>query len=730
MKDMVVLRFFDFELDPARFELRRGGEAVRIEPRVLEVLLFLASRRDRVVTKEELIEGIWGVKFISESALTRCIHEARRALGDDGPQPTVIKTVHGRGYRFIATARECEVAASRPPEPVAPPRDAADVSDLAAAAPGADAAAAPLPGAPVPTQSRLPGWRRLPGAMPWLALGVLGATLALVLAGRLARRTEHSTPPGADRPLPALKQLTAGIQDAVKPAYSPEGGSLLFLSQTPEHPGMLDIFLMPAAGGGPRRLTSGVGASGDIPVFTSDGSAIVFSRFRDGEDGSRLPDLWQVSRFGGQPRPYLERASGAGFSAGGDWVAYTGHVHSRTPLWISRTSALGEHRQLAEVGFVPRWSPGDEWIAFTTSDPQGGLGDLWLVSPATGERRRLTDEPRQMYGLVWARDGRSVIFTARRGSFFQLWQVGITGGYTAPLTTGMGEHSSPTVSPDGKTLAFCHSQPLYRLARVEGLASASVTEVGQPEHHLAPRLSPTDWRIASAIRRPDFDEAPYVTDLAAQTQVRLGDHRARQPIWLNGDEIAYLVADPSSSTTEVWVVNSATGMRFAWTKIPGDAWWLAVHPDMTTLAYVSRAPDGAERVVVRGLADHQETTVASGALYECLRWRPGARALSWSGPVDGGDPKGNGIWLASLDGPGPLHLALDGYGPAWSDDGRAVHFARFGGDSGLWRLDVESRRLVKLRTWSGVFAFDTVGDRLFYVQEAGRSQVFSMPLDQ
>jgi hypothetical protein len=140
------------------------------------------------------------------------------------------------------------------------------------------------------------------------------------------------------------------------------------------------------------------------------------------------------------------------------------------------------------------------------------------------------------------------------------------------------------VSPDGKTLAFCHSQPLYRLARVHGLQSADVTEVGQPEHHLAPRLSPTDWRIASAIRRPDFDEAPYVTDLVTQTQVRLGDHRARQPFWLND---RHLVADPPNATTEVWVVNSATGMRYAWTKIRGMPGGLR-STRTTTLAYVLR----------------------------------------------------------------------------------------------------------------------------------------------
>ncbi len=546
----------------------------------------------------------------------------------------------------------------------------------------------------------------------------------------LAGREAHGPTAGAGSRIPALTQLTAGIQDAVKPAYSPDGRSLMFLSETPDRPGSLDIFLMPAGGGEPRRLTVGVDASGDIPVFTADGSRIVFSRFRSGDDGSRLPDLWEVSRFGGEPRRVLDRASGAAFSADGEWVAYTKRIHGRSPLWVSRVGALDEHRELAETGFVPRWSPRGDWLAFTTSDPQGGLGELWLVAPATGEHRRLTDGPRQMYGLSWARDGQSLIFSAREGGYFQLWQVGISGGYTAPLTTGMSEHTSPTVAPDGKSLAFCHSQPLYRLALVDGVASPAVTEIAQPEHHLAPRLSPTGWRIASAIRRPDFDEALYVSDLATQQQVRLSDQQARQPCWLNDREIAYLVVDPDGTSTEVWVVDTATGMRFSWTRLPADASWLAVHPDKTRLAYVAHAADGGQRVVVRDLADRGEHTVAAGAVYECLRWRPEGQALSWSGPVDGGAPEGNGIWMAEIDGQGPVQLTPDGYGPVWSRDGRAVHFARFGGDSGLWIMDGNSRRQTKLRTWHRVAAFDIVGDRLFYVRESGRSQVFSMPLDQ
>ncbi len=98
----MALKFGDLELDRARFELRLGGERVHLEPRVLELLLYLAENRERVVTKQELFDAVWKSKFVSESTLSGAIAEARRALGGGAPQKSPIQTVHGRGYRFVA----------------------------------------------------------------------------------------------------------------------------------------------------------------------------------------------------------------------------------------------------------------------------------------------------------------------------------------------------------------------------------------------------------------------------------------------------------------------------------------------------------------------------------------------------------------------------------------------------------------------------------------------------
>ena len=96
------LRFGPYELDAGAFELRHDGEVITIEPQVLDVLLHLVRRPGELVTKEQLLGDIWGDRFVSDSTLTSRIRSARLAVGDDGKRQTVIQTVHGRGYRFVA----------------------------------------------------------------------------------------------------------------------------------------------------------------------------------------------------------------------------------------------------------------------------------------------------------------------------------------------------------------------------------------------------------------------------------------------------------------------------------------------------------------------------------------------------------------------------------------------------------------------------------------------------
>lgn len=101
-------QFSEFEIDLSQQELRRLGEAVHIEPQVFDLIVHLVRNRERIVSKDELIETIWNGRIISEASLSSRINAARRALGDNGNDQAMIRTLHKRGFRFVGDVRAVE----------------------------------------------------------------------------------------------------------------------------------------------------------------------------------------------------------------------------------------------------------------------------------------------------------------------------------------------------------------------------------------------------------------------------------------------------------------------------------------------------------------------------------------------------------------------------------------------------------------------------------------------
>ena len=113
-----MYRFDDFLADPETWRLTRGGQEIHLEPVVLELLIYLIAHRARLVTRQELMDTVWGETVISESALTKAVARLREALDDDPAAPRYLETVRSKGYRFVADVEELEGRAG----PVSPPR--------------------------------------------------------------------------------------------------------------------------------------------------------------------------------------------------------------------------------------------------------------------------------------------------------------------------------------------------------------------------------------------------------------------------------------------------------------------------------------------------------------------------------------------------------------------------------------------------------------------------------
>ncbi|TGD75481.1 tetratricopeptide repeat protein [Mangrovimicrobium sediminis] len=115
-----LFRFGEFTLDTGLRELRRDGRAVDIQPRAFDLLVYLITHRDRAIDKGELQDAVWPGMVVTETALTRAIMKARKAIGDDANRQDFIKTVHGHGYRFVAGLLEEARAAEGGAAPVDP----------------------------------------------------------------------------------------------------------------------------------------------------------------------------------------------------------------------------------------------------------------------------------------------------------------------------------------------------------------------------------------------------------------------------------------------------------------------------------------------------------------------------------------------------------------------------------------------------------------------------------
>lgn len=159
-------RFGGCTVDTSRRELRSDGVPVDVQPRVFDLLVYLLENHDRAVGKDELQDAVWPGMFITETALTRAVMKARKAVGDDAGRQDIIKTVHGHGYRFIAelTPESPQPAPVTAPQPELPPMG-------------------PEPSAPPATAVSTPARRR------WraLALGAVSAVLAVGLLWVLLR---------------------------------------------------------------------------------------------------------------------------------------------------------------------------------------------------------------------------------------------------------------------------------------------------------------------------------------------------------------------------------------------------------------------------------------------------------------------------------------------------------------------------------------------------------------
>src|SRR5262249_5585818 len=106
----LIFRFEDCALDAERRELRRGGVVCPLEPQVFDLLEYLIRHRDRVVGKDDIFKAVWRARIVSDATLSTRLNAARHAIGDNGVEQRLIRTLRTKGFRFVGAVREQQPA--------------------------------------------------------------------------------------------------------------------------------------------------------------------------------------------------------------------------------------------------------------------------------------------------------------------------------------------------------------------------------------------------------------------------------------------------------------------------------------------------------------------------------------------------------------------------------------------------------------------------------------------
>jgi Tol biopolymer transport system component/DNA-binding winged helix-turn-helix (wHTH) protein len=671
----MAYRFDDVEIDGGAFRVTKSGEPVRLEPKAVELLLFLAANPGRLVSKAEVQEAVWKDTAVTENALTRLVAQIRRGLGDDAREARYIETVPTKGYRFIARVD------SAGPAPAALPVASAD---------------------PAPPAG--PRWS------PALRAAAALSTLIVLVFAFLAIRSLVARPSSvAAVPAPPSvleRQASTGATLNVFPCFSPDGSALAFAALRGRS---MELVVRALAPGAREVAVTSDGMQNVQPAFSPDGRRLAYHSVGRG-------GIWLVPALGGVPRPLTTFGSNPAWSPDGAFVAFQGQswtgsseaswsAGEGSTIWLVPAEG-GAPRQVTTVDRAgpgghggPAWSPTGRLLSFVS-----GLR-AFSVRP-DGSDLRQTSRDLWVREVVWERDGRSQMWTGQRSGNWFVWRVtvdpssGEPTGEPAVLASG-GEKAAawghPALAPDGKTIAYVTFRTRHEIL------AQRVTADGRAEGAPLPLVPGIAGRKAPPIFSPDGRRLAFRT-------VRPGEGQALWMADLESGEVRLLAEQPGLQWSRAWF---AGGRRMGYIA-PGERGWSIRSVDVET-------------------GETREHRVLDDRVVSAPMLSPDGRTLLAHGPRRGA----LNVWAMDLAG-GPARPLTDdtegiGY-PVWSPDGSriAVEVLRDGNTRVGWLPAAGGavREIVSAPGQSWPYSFSPDGRRIAFAgQRAGVWNVYWAPVE-
>ena len=729
-----VFRFSDVEVREHEFSLIKAGKVLAVEPKAFRVLLLLLHNPQKLISKEELLNSVWGDTAVTEGSLTRCIYLLRRLLGDDVNEPRYIETVATVGYRLVCKVEVSE-SASGDLHATDKANGLSEGHFVETTADGeiAEAAANPLAQSDKLVGDLERGGKQTEGRHNTLRRWLLAGAAVLVAGLATAIWYLH-------RPLPPLRvtEYTQITHDGRHKELAGTDGSRLYLNrdQDPEPPAQVAI-----SGGEVAAVPVALPLVWIMDV-SPDGSTLLVSSHDEGQSS-----LWKVEVPAGSLRRLLTDTfvKSAAWSPDGRFVAYSPGNGDVNAIGSDGTGA----RKLATVGGLPSalsWSPDGSKIWFSNDNR------LWeLSSDGSGLHPLLPawqPSSSQCCGH-WTPDGKFFVFLRRAPYDFygplpasQLWALderrslfGRVPTEPVQLTSGPIRWNTPISSKDG-TKIFAHGVILRgELVRYDAQSS---------------RLQPYLGGISAEFLTfsPDGQFVAYVTfpEGILWRANRDGSHPVQlteaplypvNPRWSpDGSQILFCNYD--SRGLKAYVISSQGGTPQP--VVPeekggqSDPSWSG---DGHRIVFSTLTAIGAFNSVLRvvDLVSHQVTTLPGSEGVWSPRWSPNGRFIAglYTGPTGG---------LKIFDFETQRWSGAQRTGevnfPTWSSDSRFIYFLLPTGDPGVFRVRVsggDAERVVDLKgfrytgafnLWMGLDPTDTP----LLLRDVGTDDIYALTLEQ
>jgi len=646
---MINKRTLDFYLgpwliQPQQHRIRGEEGAVRIEPKIMDVLLCLVDFPGETVTRDYLLETVWEGTIVTDDVLTRSISELRKIFNDNPRQPGVIETIPKVGYRLILSP---------------------EIDRRGDSIPGVIPSLNVNPGIePVTDDSK-----QLSIFGKWFIAGlfvvalIAGGLWFFLRAPTLTSRSYTTVP------------LTSFPGFEGRPILSPDGKHVAFSWAGPDGDNT-DIYVKLIGTESMLRLTSSPERD-FMPAWSPDGTQVAYIK----KDGSECT-IWMVTAFGGNSR----QIGSCGFNIYGDltWSpdgsllafndrlegesAYSIYLLSldtseRTKLTAPPSHMWGDHD--------PAFSPDGQTISFTRSESEG-MQDLFTISVDGSDLNQVTKEHRNINGHDWV-DEKHLLFSSNRSGRASLWKIRALGG--SPVLIGVPDEYAyfPNISVD-------------RLAYMKGAGETNIWSFSPGVDEAAsPIIRSSRWDMHPQFS-PDGSQIAFTSNRSGTYEIWVSDSSGRNPMKVtqfNG---------PFTSTPR-W---SPEGKSLLFTGRPdGEAHVFTVDLDNLNPQQITKA--GADNLAASWSRDGSSIYFSSNRTGSWQVWKQDLATSEEEqitteggfGPVESMDSQSvfytlqdaEGLWELPLDGSEPS-LRLNNIDPrdwgSWVVDEQGVYHVHRG----------------------------------------------------